>query len=319
MSDFPQPKMIQTNGIEMAVYEAGEGFPVILCHGWPEIAYSWRHQISALSNAGFHAIAPDQRGFGKTTVPPNTADYDIHQLSKDLIGLLDHYGYEKAVFCGHDWGGFVVWHMALAYPDRTAGVIGLNTPFSPRSPIDPIKLMREVFTDKMYIVQFQDRDRPQDPFDADVEKFFRFMMRSGGLSNEEFKELTGDRPTFDIYQALEMAEEFWPGEVFLNAEEMAYFVESFKSSGSFGGIQWYRNFTRNWQTTEDLPQRVTMPSLMITAENDRVLPPSAAEGMPEHCDDLLIHLVRGSGHWTQQEKPQEVNETIINWLKTKFS
>lgn len=314
MVDFNAPKMIKTNGIDMAVYQQGEGLPIVLCHGWPELAYSWRNQIPALADAGYHVLAPDQRGFGKTSVPPNTADYDIHHLTDDLLGMLDHFEIEKAVFCGHDWGGFVVWHMALAHPDRTAGVIGLNTPFIPRTPIDPIEIMRQIFTDKMYIAQFQDRNEPQAPFDADVEKVFRFMMRRGGLTSEEFLDLTDGQPTFDIYEALEMPEELWPGEIFLRPEELKYFTDAFTASGFFGGIQWYRNFTRNWQTTEVLAQRVTPPALMITAEDDRVLPPSAAEGMEEFCDDLQVHLIRNSGHWTQQEQPEEVNKTIIDWL-----
>ncbi|MCP4752108.1 MAG: alpha/beta hydrolase, partial [Proteobacteria bacterium] len=130
--DLPEHRFVETNGVKMAVYEQGEGFPVVLCHGFPELAYSWRYQLPAFVGTGFRAIAPDQRGYGLTEGPHGTEDTDIHQLCADLIGLLDALDIEKAVFCGHDWGGIIVWIMPQLHPERVAGVIGLNTPFMPR-------------------------------------------------------------------------------------------------------------------------------------------------------------------------------------------
>lgn len=159
MIDYDAPKMIKANGLDMAVYEAGSGFPVVFCHGWPELGFSWRHQMEPLAKAGFHAIAPDQRGYGRTSCPEAVEDFDIEHLTADLCGLLDSFGYEKAVFVGHDWGGSVVWSMSLLHPDRVAGVVGVNTPFSPRGDVDPIAMMKTVFGEKMYIVQFQERGK----------------------------------------------------------------------------------------------------------------------------------------------------------------
>ena len=143
----------------MGYYEAGpttDKPPVVLCHGWPELAFSWRHQIKALAEAGIRVIAPDQRGYGATDRPEAVEDYDLEHLTGDLVGLLDHLKIDKAIFVGHDWGGFVVWQMPLRHPIRVAGVVGVNTPHFPRAPIDPIELFRQRFGDKMYIVQFQD-------------------------------------------------------------------------------------------------------------------------------------------------------------------
>src|SRR3979490_2912457 len=181
MIEMPPLQFAQTNGIRMGYYEAGPNTdkpPVILCHGWPEMAFSWRHQIKALAEAGIRVIAPDQRGYGSTERPEAVEDYDIEHLTGDMIGLLDHLKIDKAIFVGHDWGVFIVWQMPLRHIDRVAGVIGINTPHSPRAPADPIDLLRKRFGDSMYIVQFQDSGgAPEKIFGGRVEQTFDAFMR----------------------------------------------------------------------------------------------------------------------------------------------
>ena len=165
MTQMPLLQFADVNGIRMGFYEAGpktDATPIVLCHGWPEIAYSWRHQIHALSEAGLRVIAPDQRGYGATDRPEAVEAYDLEHLTGDLVDLLDHLGIEKAIFVGHDWGGFVVWQMPLRHLARVAGVVGINTPHTPRAPIDPIAIFRKRFGESMYIVQFQDPAREPD-------------------------------------------------------------------------------------------------------------------------------------------------------------
>src|SRR5712675_975198 len=148
MIEMPPLQFAETNGIRMGYYEAGpktDTPPVILCHGWPEIAFSWRNQIKALGDAGIRVIAPDQRGYGATDRPEPVEAYDIEHLTDDLVGLLDHLGIDKAIFVGHDWGGFIVWQMPLRHIDRVAGVVGINTPHTSRAPADPIELLRQRF------------------------------------------------------------------------------------------------------------------------------------------------------------------------------
>src|ERR1700744_5861101 len=178
MLNMPAPKMIKTNGIDMAVYESGpkDGLPVVLCHGFPELAFSWRYQIKALGDAGYHVLAPDQRGYCLTSRPANVEDYDMKHLTGDLTGLLDAFGIDKAVFVGHDWGGLVIWQMPIYYPTRVSGVIGVNTPFLPRPPIDPIMGMRALYGDDMYIVYFQKPDEPDAALAKDVRKTFNFFF-----------------------------------------------------------------------------------------------------------------------------------------------
>jgi len=147
MIEMPPLQFAQTNGIRMGYYDVGPATdkpPVVLCHGWPEIAFSWRHQIKALSEAGIRVIAPDQRGYGATDRPEPVEAYDMEHLTGDLVGLLDHLKIDKAIFVGHDWGGFVVWQMPLRHPSRVAGVVGVNTPHWGRAPADPVELFASV-------------------------------------------------------------------------------------------------------------------------------------------------------------------------------
>ena len=320
MVAFPEPTMIKTNGIDMAVYEMGpkDGIPVVLCHGFPELAYSWRHQLPALAAAGYRAIAPDQRGYGRTARPENVQEYDITHLTGDLTGMLDALGLKKAIFVGHDWGGLVVWMMPLLHPERVAGVIGVNTPFLPRAPMDPIAAMRAVYGENMYIVYFQKPGEADALLAKDVGKTFRFFMRKNGTTAAEYAKLPPEQRRLELVQALQTDESQWPGEGLLNAEELKFFVDTFTRTGFTGGINWYRNFTRNWQTMEPYEEKVGVPGLMIMAEDDVVLSPAMADGMERFVPDLEKSLVRHCGHWTQQEHPDHVNRAIVDWLKRHF-
>ncbi|OJV33838.1 MULTISPECIES: alpha/beta hydrolase [unclassified Sphingomonas] len=317
---MPPLTWVDTNGIRMACYDvAGEGMPVVFCHGFPELAYSWRHQLAAFAKAGRRALAPDQRGYGLTDRPEAVESYDMEQLCADLAGLLDAKGIERAIFCGHDWGGLVVWQMALRHPDRVAGVIGLNTPFLPRAPADPIALMRMALGEDMYIVWFQKPGEADGALARDVDKTFRFFMRRPTMTPAEFAALPPDQKNFPLGLMLEAYDPAGDEHQLLNDEERRAFVETFARTGFTGGINWYRNFTRNWERSAGNVDRVTCPALMITAECDHVLPPSMAEGMERYVPDLERHMIAGSGHWTQQESPDEVSRVILDWVARRFA
>lgn len=325
-SMMPPVQYADVNGVRMAYYEAGprKGMPVVLCHGFPETAFSWRHQLKALSEAGRWVIAPDQRGYGLTERPDAVEAYDIDCLTGDLAGLLDHLGAEKGVFVGHDWGGIVVWQMALRRPERVAGVIGVNTPFMPRAPIDPIEIMRKRLGEEMYIVHFQKPAEADAALGADVEKTMRFFMKKPPAGQAPSRGMASERKEGDpsVFPLVRMVEAYDPafdtrGE-FLNPEEFDAFVEIFESTGFTGGINWYRNMSRNWRLCEGQEDRVTQPALMVMAEKDAVLPPSAADGMERYVPDLEKALVEDSGHWTQQEQPAAVNRILLDWLDRRF-
>ncbi|HEV2364992.1 MAG TPA: alpha/beta hydrolase [Caulobacteraceae bacterium] len=313
----------------MAWWEAGREkgrLPVVFCHGFPELAFSWRHQLAALGAAGRWAIAPDQRGYGLTSAPAAVEAYDIVHLTDDLAALLDHLEADRAVFCGHDWGGIVVWQMALRHPDRTAGVIGVNTPFMARAPADPIEIMRKRFGPDMYIVRFQVPGEADAALARDVAKAFAFFMKrppketttAGGVraAPGAAADAASRFALIDMLAAYDPTAD--TREEFLTPEERAVFVDAFSRTGFTGGINWYRNFSRNWRLAEGMADRIERPALMIMAERDAVLPPAAADGMEAFVPDLEKVLIEGSGHWTQQEKPDEVNRAILSWLDRRF-
>jgi pimeloyl-ACP methyl ester carboxylesterase len=324
---MPPVQYADLGEVRMAYYETGpkRGTPVVFCHGFPELAFSWRHQLKACEAAGRWAIAPDQRGYGLTSRPEPVEAYDLVHLTDDLVRLLDHLKLEKAVFCGHDWGGFVVWQMALRHPERTAGVIGVNTPFTPRSHADPIETMRSRLGEEMYIVHFQKPGEADAVLAKDVSKTMNFFLKrpmpgagdvGAGFATER---KPGDPSVFPLVRILEAYDPaFDPRPTFLTPEEFATFVATFERTGFTGGINWYRNFTRNWRLSEGIVDKVTQPSLMVMAELDAVLPPSSADGMGAYVSDLEKALITGSGHWTQQEKPEETSRVILDWLGRRF-
>ncbi|MDR3506454.1 MAG: alpha/beta hydrolase [Caulobacteraceae bacterium] len=323
---MPPVQYANTNGIRMAYYEVGprQGVPVIFCHGFPELAFSWRHQLKAFEAAGRWAIAPDQRGYGLTGGPQAVEAYDIENLTADLVGLLDHLGVEKAVFCGHDWGGIVVWQMALRHPDRVASVIGVNTPFMPRPPADPIAIMRHRMGDEMYIVHFQKPGEADAVLNGNARKAMDFFMRRPGEAAEPSAGLASERKPGDesVFPLVKMVQAYDPATdprpFFLTDEEFEAFAQTFERTGFTGGINWYRNFTRNWERSAGIEEKVKVPSLMVMAEKDAVLPPSAADGMEAYVPDLERALIKDSGHWTQQEQPEAVNAVILDWMDRHF-
>ncbi len=311
-------RFVETNGLRMRVLEAGEGFPVVLCHGFPELAWSWRAQIQALAKAGFRAIAPDQRGFGGTPGPAEVEKYDIHHLTADMAGLLDGLGLERAVFVGHDWGGSVVWNMPHLQRSRTAGVIGVNTPALPRLPVAPTVAFRHAFGSNHYIVHFQKPGEADEGLARDVRRTFTQLMRRPVavelLAAHAVRPDGKMRNMVDLVQAADL-----PGEVLLSEEDLAIYVEAFSRTGFTGGINWYRNFDRNWETCAASDgQMIDVPSLMISAELDPVLTPALAEPMRAFVPDLEMHRIAGCGHWTPQESPEELSRIMIDWLRRRF-
>jgi pimeloyl-ACP methyl ester carboxylesterase len=318
---MPEPQVFTHDGLRFGYYEAGRAGPrptLVLCHGFPELAYSWRHQLTGLAARGFHVLAPDQRGYGLSDAPAEVEAYDIAALTGDLVALLDHKRIEKAVFVGHDWGGIVVWRMPILYPDRVAGVVALNTPFMKRPPVDPITILRARFGESNYIVFFQTPDAPERAFEADLEKTFRFFMRRSDVTPETFAARAPQMRNLAFQDALAHFDPASVDNPLLTPEELAFYVSAFARNGFRGPINWYRNFTRNWERSADEADYVPHPALMIMAENDVVLPPSLTEGMEAYVPNLSKALVRNCGHWTQQEKPEEVNKIIADWMEHTF-
>ena len=308
---FPEPHFVTTNGLNMAVYEQGEGPAIVFLHGFPELAYSWRHQLPALANAGFRAIAPDLRGYGRTTVPPDVADYRMSELIADVHGLLDALELERATFVGHDWGALILWQMAMLAPQRIERLVILNIPHFPRLPVDPIGVMRERFGDDFYIVNFQDSDEADRLFASDPARFINRLMRRNQLTREQFEQLPPEHQVINLVRTMQQPQA--SGDPLLTGEELDYYAAAFADSGFTGPINWYRNWTHNWEQLADVDPVIDIPTLFIGARNDVVIAPQHIEGMKPLVSDLTMHML-DCGHWTQQEKPSEVNRLILDWL-----
>lgn len=309
---FPQPHFVDSNGIRMAVYEQGQGPAVILLHGFPELAFSWRHQLPALADAGFRAIAPDQRGYGLTDAPPNVSDYNARELIADIHGLLDALQLDSAVFVGHDWGAMLLWQMAMLAPQRIEKLIILNIPHFPRTDADPVAAMREHFGSDFYIVNFQDSDEAEKAFATDPTHFFNVMMRKNQITRPQFEQLPAQMKVLSLLQT--MARETSRGEPLLSDKERDYFADAFARSGFTGPINWYRNWTRNWEALAGVSQEIDIPCLFIGAVDDILIAPEHIEAMKPLLTDLTVHMLEGCGHWSQQEKPEEVNRVMLDWL-----
>ena len=308
--------MVATGDIELAVRELGDGPPVILIHGFPELAYSWRHQLPALAGAGYRAIAPDMRGYGGSDKPLQVADYTIQKLIGDVEGLMEALSIDKAVIIGHDWGAMLTWQMALLAPERMAGLVNLNIPHIPRPPINPITYMRCKLGKDFYIVNFQKSDEADRRFAEDPRRFIDVMMRRKQFSRGPSGSRSKKRRPLSLIQALDQDEP--AGESLLGEEELDVYADAFAAGGFTGPINWYRNWARNWKSTKGVDQTVRVPALFVGAANDIIISPGQIEAMRPFVPDLEIQMIEECGHWTQQEKPDELNSIILDWLARRY-
>ncbi len=309
-------RVVSANGIRLALRDEGSGPAVVLCHGFPELAYSWRLQVPALVAAGYRVLVPDQRGYGDTERPADVRAYDIQHLTGDLVGLLDALELERAVFAGHDWGGLVTWMMPLLHPARTAGVVGVNTPYLPRAPMPPVEMMRAAFGDNHYIVHFQQPGVADAALGRDVRRVFTQLLRRGvPLADVEARLIARGR----MPNMVELIADEPLGEPLLGDAEIQVYVDAFTRTGFTGGLNWYRNLDHNWETTPDLAMaRIGVPALMVVAEWDAALRPELAEPMRSLVDDCEFVTIPRCGHWTQQEHPDELNRILVGWLRRRF-
>ncbi|WP_200861140.1 alpha/beta fold hydrolase [Rhodopirellula baltica] len=302
---FPEPTLISINGVELEVFQAGQenaGNPIVLCHGWPEHAFSWRYQMSALAAAGFHVIAPNQRGYGNSSCPTEVTTYDLEHLAGDLVALLDHFEYDNATFVGHDWGAMVVWGLTLLHPRRVNRVINLALPYQERGDKPWIEFLEELFGSDHYFVHFNRQPGVADAvLNENTSQFLRNLFRRN----------VPPAPPEPGMMMINLAKAETPrGEPLMNDDELAVFISAFESTGFTSSINWYRNLDRNWRLLADVNPIIQQPTLMIHGDRD-IIP--QFERLTEYVPNAEV-LNLDCGHWIQQEQPEQTNQAILNWL-----
>jgi pimeloyl-ACP methyl ester carboxylesterase len=305
-TDFPTATMISVNGVALEVFEAGQenaGNPIVLCHGWPEHAYSWRHQIPALAAAGYHVIAPNQRGYGNSSCPTDVAAYDIAHLTGDLTALLDHFGYETATFVGHDWGANVVWGLGLLHPNRVDKIIALALPYQARGDMPWIDMIENFFGGDQYMVHFNRRPGEADAvLDANKHQFLHNLFRINEPEN-------APEPGMLVMNLATTTTAV--GDPLMTENDLCVYVDAFEVAGFTSSINWYRNMDRNWHLLADVDPIIHHRALMIYGDRD-VIPksPNLTDFVP-NVDVASLD----TGHCIQQEKPDETTKLILDWLK----
>lgn len=287
---------VALDGITLHVADQGAGSPVVLLHGFPELWYSWRHQLPALAASGYRALAPDLRGYGASSAPAEIEAYGLEEVCGDFVALLDHLGYEQAVFVGHDWGAAVAWHLALAHAERVKAVVGMSVPFAPRGAAPPVAMLRRALGEDFYIVWFQRPGVAERALEKDVRRTLttRRVWSASWAAEHEDPELP----------------------LWLTEEDLAVYVEVFERTGFSAGLNYYRNLDRNWERGAELAgRRIDVPALFITGSRDpvqRFMPPESMDGWVTDLRGAVC--LEGAGHWVQQERPDEVGEALLGFL-----
>jgi len=309
-------RTITLNGIDMFVREQGQGPLVLLCHGWPELSYSWRHQIGALAEAGYRVVAPDMRGFGQTSAPAGIDAYTIFHTVGDMVALVGALGESRAAIIGHDWGAPVAWHAALFRPDIFTAVAGLSVPPPRRGRARPLETLRKEGIENFYWQYFQEPGVAEREFEADVDFTMRAVF-SKGFSDTGMSQMMRPGMGFLGDRSISRPLPPWLGE-----DELAVFVKAYRASGFRGGLNWYRNLDRNWDLTAPWQgAQIRQPSLFIAGSEDEVVTGLIGAKRIADMEKVLPGLrqklvIEGAGHWVQQECAAEVNASLIAFLRS---
>ena len=310
-------RTIPVNGIEMFLLEQGEGPLVVLCHGWPELSYSWRHQIPALAAAGFHVVAPDMRGFGRTTAPAEIEAYSIFHTTGDMVALVAALGETQAVIIGHDWGAPVAWHAAMFRPDIFTKVAGLSVPPPVRGRGRPLETLRQSGITNFYWQYFQPVGVAEAELERDVALTMRTVLAGRGFSDPSAHQFVEDGKGF-----LHGGDPGRPLPHWLTEADLVTFTKIYTAAGFRGGLNWYRNIDRNWELTAAWQDaKINQPSLFLAGSRDGVITgligARRVADMERVLGDLKAKIILdGAGHWVQQERPDEVNAALIDFLRT---
>jgi pimeloyl-ACP methyl ester carboxylesterase len=312
-----QQRSLTVNGIQMHIAEQGSGPLAICCHGWPELGYSWRHQIPALVQAGYRVVVPDMRGFGKTEAPHDIDQYSVLHMVGDIVALVQALGEKQAIIIGHDWGAPIAWTCAMVRPDVFPKVIAMSVPHRPRGPAAPIKILKQQGMQNFYWCYFQTPGVAEAEFERDVSVTMRKIIYgiSGDVAiDRENPLMLPEGGGFLDRLAVPTQLPKWTSEA-----DIAVFIDEYKRTGFRGGLNWYRNLDRNWEITAPWEGAViNQPALFIAGTRDPVIAGKrgavAIESMQKAVPNVQKVMIEGAGHWIQQERPAEVNAAVVQFL-----
>ncbi len=317
LSEIKQ-RRIQTNGIELNIAEAGEGPLVIMLHGFPESWYSWRHQLKALADAGYWAVATDNRGYGASDKPHEIEAYDQVTIAADVAGLIDALGRDSAVVVGHDWGAPAAWYTALLHPEKVSAVAALSVPWRGRGEFPPTQSFKAIYKDNFfYMLYFQEPGVAEAELEADVRRSLRLFYFGISGNNDKLgagfvQKKKGDPLLKGMIDPDELP-------AWLSEEDMDFYTARFEASGFRGPLNWYRNLDSTWEKTANIPDfKITQPAFFMGGERDPVLAfsPNWEDIMRSMVPNLQeLTVLPNCGHWIQQERPDEVNTGLIKFLK----
>jgi pimeloyl-ACP methyl ester carboxylesterase len=317
-------RFINANGIQMHIAEQGEGPLVLLCHGFPETWYAWRHQFDPLADAGFRVVAPDLRGYGETQCPEAIDQYTILHLVGDLVGLLDALSVNQAVVVGNDWGATLAWHAALLRPDRFRAVAAFGVPMMGQPPITPTQLFPQTEDVLLYTLYFQTPGIAEREFEQDIRQTIRKILFGASGDAGPRQENDGTPNPFGMVSRNDGLLAPLPDSstlpAWLTETDLDIYTNAFTKSGFRGGLNFYRNLDRNWELMAAFNGlQVKIPALYMVGSRDVGL---SIPGMQQIIDDMptLVPMLRESivlpdcGHWIQQERPEAVNTTLLSFL-----
>jgi pimeloyl-ACP methyl ester carboxylesterase len=315
-------RFVDTNGIRMHIAEAGSGPLVLFCHGWPESWYSWRHQLEAVAAAGFHAVAPDMRGYGQTDRPEAIDQYSIMHLAGDMVGVLDALKQDTAVIVSHDWGATVAWQSVLFRPDRFRAIAALSVPYRPRATVRPTTVMPKTETHEFYLLYFQTPGRAESELERDPKRTIALTMLGASPTPGA---ITPSSPGPGMVSRVggwlgdrRMPDKFpdW-----LTEADIDFYAGEFERAGFRGGLNWYRNIDRNRELMAPFAgAKVEVPALFMTGDKDLVYRSPGVEQLVANLAQFVPKLKKtvilpGCGHWTQEERKDDVNRELVAFLK----
>jgi pimeloyl-ACP methyl ester carboxylesterase len=317
MASETQHRSLSVNGIRMHIAEQGSGPLVVLCHGWPELWYSWRHQLPVLAQAGFHVVAPDMRGFGATDAPEDSSAYTILHTVGDIVSLVAALGERSAIVIGHDWGAPVAWHAAMLRPDLFRAVVGMSVPHRPRPADAPLRVLRQAGLGNYYWFYFQTPGVAEAEFERDVPTTLRKLLY--GASGDV--KVDRDNPLV-VPEGCEFLDRMSVPERlpdWLCEQDIDFMAGEYRRTGFRGGLNLYRNIDRNWELTAPWHDaKIMQPALFIAGARDPVIAgprgEAAIDAMSRTVPSVRKLMIEGAGHWIQQERPQQVNEALLAFL-----